>query len=347
VLIELVHAEGSVSSTIVIDARGIGSAYEDAVPVLRDIHEGMDAEALGNKLVSKYALIRPSAHPMYDLDYRFYQLIPGHPVGFDWKGSCGHSILASVQAAMKWGWIPGATPGLRIRTFIENSGESLVCEVDYASRGMLNCTAHFIENPERSLRSLLPTGHPVDLLKTTSGEVSVSIVSCGNPYVFVDAADIGLRNEEELFNAGDALLNRLEGIRRTAAFMLGWDPESVFPKIAAIAGFGPECVSLRAISVPSWHPTIALTGAACVGAAASIPGTVVNRAANTGGRQSYRLCIRTSGGKTNVATATTGTSLDDCLLYNSIADKTVHLLGPLPLKKGVRVEWRHLQEVLV
>ncbi|QTR06025.1 hypothetical protein J7S33_06940 [Saccharothrix algeriensis] len=33
-------------------------------------------------------------------------------------------------------------------------------------------------------------------------------------------------------------------------------------------------VAARAVSVPSWHPTLALTGAVCVAAAAAIPGTV-------------------------------------------------------------------------
>ncbi|GAA1332675.1 hypothetical protein GCM10009660_07490 [Catellatospora bangladeshensis] len=55
--------------------------------------------------------------------------------------------------------------------------------------------------------------------------------------------------------------------------LLGWPP-GVFPKIAALMPDEGGAVAARAVSVPSWHPTLALTGAVCVAAAAAIPGTV-------------------------------------------------------------------------
>ncbi|GGP76106.1 acyl-CoA dehydrogenase family protein [Streptomyces abikoensis] len=66
-------------------------------------------------------------------------------------------------------------------------------------------------------------------------------------------------------------------IRRAAIEPLGWSKDSVFPKIAAVGAYQPGRLATRAISVPSWHPTLALTGATCLAAATTIPGTVPAR----------------------------------------------------------------------
>ncbi|NQX71156.1 proline racemase family protein [Paenibacillus alba] len=335
----LAHAEGSVSSSIIIDGSELGTNPIDVIPVLHRIHTDLDDSQHPHGLISKFVVIRPSTHPMYDLSYWFFQLVPGNPVSFDYEGSCGHSILAAIQVAMKWGWVASASPGLRVRVYIENVGDSLVCEVDHAVRAGMTCTAHFIENQGTSLGSLLPSGQVRNDLQTSFGEIEVSIVSSGNSYVFVHAESLGIYSEEALFEAGADLLARLQEIRQAAALKLGWKPDGVFPKIAAVASYQPGSLSFRAISVPSWHPTIALTGAACVGAAASMKGSVVYGIVQASKSSTYRLNVRTKGGNTIISTSTTGPELDDYLLYNSISDKNVRLIGSLPLKKGAAREW--------
>ncbi len=54
----------------------------------------------------------------------------------------------------------------------------------------------------------------------------------------------------------------------------GWETFGAFPKIAAVLPQDGGGLYVRAVSVPSWHPTVALTGAICLGAAAGITGTV-------------------------------------------------------------------------
>ncbi|MBH5318740.1 hypothetical protein I6N90_13115 [Paenibacillus sp. GSMTC-2017] len=341
----LALAEGSVSSSIIIDGMELPSSPDAIIPILSGINADLDHEVQPHGLISKFVVIRPSTHPMYDLNYRFFQLVPGNPVTFDYSGSCGHSILAAIQVAMKWGWLPHASPGLRVRVYVENVGDSLVCEIDHAVRSGMNCTAHFIVDPHTTLESLLPTGTLTNQLQTDSGDYDVSIVSSGNPYVFVDAADLGIRSEEQLFEADSDIAERLESIRRAAALALGWNPDGVFPKVAAIASFEPDTIAFRALSIPSWHPTIALTGAACIGAAAAIEGTIIHRIVQQTNSTGYRLKVITKGGSTVISTATTGGKLSDQLLYSSISEKNVRLLGALPFKEGATYEWESQRKV--
>jgi 2-methylaconitate cis-trans-isomerase PrpF len=283
-------------------------------------------------LISKYALIKPSPHPMFDLDYRFVQMVPGEDGPFfDFWGSCGHSILASITVASRWGWLHGSSPGMRSRVRVLNNQDTLVCETDEANRRCVSYTAHFVQPPNTRLHSLLLTGELTTNLETPLGEVEASLVSAGNPYVFVDArAALGFGSSAELFSAGQGAFDALQSIRRAASRRLGWDPGGVFPKIAAIGAYDAGRLAVRAISVPSWHPTLALTGVVCLGAAASIGGTVVARLAREAGCEASSLEIETAGGRTRVACATTGTGLDDLVDYMSVSNKRVSFIGAAP-----------------
>ena len=155
-LAHLAFAEGSPSATLVIDARA--SITDEQVirnwliPFYHSLQSQYDIAVL------KYALIRPSTHPMFDLDYRFVQCIPSSPPEFDFKGSCGHSILCAVTVAGHWGWLSPLAPGLRVRVNVENNGDHVVCEVDEAQRRQVRYTWHF-----RSFAGI--SGQPVCLCR--------------------------------------------------------------------------------------------------------------------------------------------------------------------------------------
>lgn len=338
----IAKAEGSVSQTVVVDGRNIGNEPNTIIPILREINETIGTR---EELITKFAVIKPSIHPMYDLNYFFFQLIPGDPCQFEYTGSCGHSILASIHVAIKWGWLPNANPGLRVRVFIENIGDSLVCEIDQADKYSINCTAHFIDMNKTLLRNLLLTGNVTDIIHTDIGSFEISLVSTGNPYVFVNAKDLGYFSKNELFQAGNDLYLKMEKIRNAASKLLGWNPKSVFPKIAAISDYGNGNITVRAISVPKWHPTIALTGATCLGVAGVIEETIVNKLVKSAGMSNNLINIDTPSGNTSVICATTGRSLKDSLLYTSISNKRVDLIEPINLIKGETSSWK--QSILV
>ncbi|MER5968929.1 PrpF domain-containing protein [Streptomyces sp. NPDC002055] len=269
---QLAQAVGAPCPTLVLEAAGLPATDAALRPLLTEVRGRLAAAGAGHVL--KIALLAPSPHPLFDLDYRFVQCLPGGPDEFDFLGSCGHSILASVLVAARRGLLPGLAPGDRIRLRVLNNGDHVVCEVDASARRDAAFTLHFLQQPDTPLRRLLLTGLPVDRLPVDTGVQDASLVSLGNPYVFVDARDLGLRTREELFHAGDEIFERMGRIRTAATDLLRWPSGSVFPKIAAVGVYEPGLLSARAISVPRWHPTLALTGITCLAAAACLEGTL-------------------------------------------------------------------------
>lgn len=209
--------------------------------------------------VNKIAVYGPSRRDGVDLDYRFVQALPGGR--FDFRTGCGHSLLACVVAEGRGGDVV-----VRAVT----SGDTVLVE----GRGAEH-TLHFLRAPDAP--GTLPTGRPVDRILG----VPVSLVRYGNPYVFVDARHLDPgRLEEELHR-----------IRAAAGRVLGYAAHSPLPKIAVFRPT-PDGIDVRALTVGGWHPRLALTGAAALGAAAALDGTVVP--ARTGE-------VRTPGGGVSVS----------------------------------------------
>jgi 2-methylaconitate cis-trans-isomerase PrpF len=325
-LAHLAYAEGSPSTTLVIDARTFPDDELIIGNWLTILYQRLQNQH--SMSVLKYALIRPSTHPMFDLDYRFVQCIPGSPPEFEFKGSCGHSILNAATVASHWGWLPLLAPDVRVRVYVENNGDHVVCQVDEAHRHQVLYTAHFIQAYNTKLRSLLLAGEPVTQLQTPSGVFGASLVSVGNPYVFVDAQALNITSSQQMFAAREDILQIMQLIRQAAIQHLGWNPRSVFPKIAIVGAFEPGQIAVRAISVPSWHPTIALTGAVCLSAAAAIKQSVVGRLLEQASAHQC-LQLQTPNEQITVAGTTTGTHLDASILYISVPNKLARLLAPV------------------
>ncbi|WP_055712860.1 PrpF domain-containing protein [Streptomyces torulosus] len=323
----IARAVGAPTPTLVLDHRQLPRDEERLTPVLTRIREWLEANGRGDIL--KFALVEPSAHPMFDLDYRFVQGLTGGVDRFDFKGSCGHSILASVVAADGQAWLPRLAPGGRVRVRVINNGDHVVCEVDEARRRSGSFTVHFLQDAGARLDELLLTGNPVDQLITSTGVQEASLVSMGNPYVFVDAEELGLNSVEELFGAGDDMYERMLEIRRAACELLKWPTDGVFPKIAAVGQYTEGRLAVRAISVPKWHPSIALTGTTCLAAASSIPGTVPERLARRAGLARGVIEIDTPGGSTAAAASVAGRGDGaDTLHWVSVSRKLAQLDEP-------------------
>ncbi|MFJ2785267.1 MULTISPECIES: hypothetical protein [unclassified Streptomyces] len=230
--------------------------------------------------LNKIALYGPAARPGRDLDYRFVQALPDGR--FDFRTGCGHSLLACVVAEGR----PGPVTVRAVTT-----GDTVLCTPEpgpvppHAASGPPPAppyapgpppvpprtpgtapsppyTLHFLRPP--GAPGGLPSGRPVDVLDGTP----VSLVSYGNPYVFVDVRHLAAHRGD------DALRDRLLVLRAEAARLLGHPPRSALPKIAAF-GAGPGGLSVRALTVGGWHPRLALTGAAALAAAGALDGTVV------------------------------------------------------------------------
>lgn len=326
---DITYTEGSPCPTLVLDAGLLPDGGPELLAALAEARRWL-AER-GGAGILKIALIRPSEHPMFDLDYRFVQALPAGPDRFDMRGTCGHSILGSVLVAGRLGWLPRLAPGTRSRINVLNTHDHVVCELDGNDRRSATFTVHFMPDSKMRLRDMLLVDTPAcELSYRRPGgmrRIEVSLVSAGNPYVFVDAARLGVHGQDDLFTAGDGLFDELQAIRRAAADRLGWPPDGVFPKIAALGAFRSGRLAVRAISVPAWHPTLALSGLTCLTAATTIPGTVPHRLARRAGCPSGELTVDTAGGTEAAAAAVAGEPGAERLAWVSVSEKLVRYRG--------------------
>lgn len=306
------QADGSPCPTVVLDRRRLPEDTAGLTEALAGLHERHRAGAM------KIALISPSANPLYDLDYRFVQVLDPGWTRFDTRGNCGHSMLVAITAAARVGWVP-LYPGARVRVNVINNGDLLVGEVDQLSQRGAVFTVHILSTPPRPLARVLPAGAPATVLRTPVGRLPVSFVDWANPYVLVDAADVGARDREALFAADPDLLERMRVVRACAADYLGWPADGAFPKIAAVGQYRRGELLVRAVSVPSWHPSLGLTGAFCLAVAAEVAGTVPAMLRERSQMRPGELVVQTPGGQVRASAAL----IDGAVGWASVAGKTV------------------------
>jgi probable AcnD-accessory protein PrpF len=160
--------------------------------------------------------------------------------------------------------------------------------------------------------SMFPTGHLVDDLEVPGvGTFKATMITAGIPTVFVNAGDIGYTGTElrEHINGDPEQLERLEKIRVVGALRMGLikTPEEAqkrqhTPKIAFVAkprdyvaASGKPVAAreidllVRALSMGKLHHAMMGTAAVAIGAAAAVPGTLVNLAAGGGTRNAVRF----------------------------------------------------------
>jgi 2-methylaconitate cis-trans-isomerase PrpF len=321
-------AEGSPCPTLVLDRDALPENQESLTEILREVRRWM--RKVGAESVLKIALVSPSRHPLFDLDYRFVQCLPGEVDRFDFRGSCGHSILAAIMVASKHGWLPRLSPSARARVRVLNNGDHVVCEVDKVDRMSSLFTVHFMSSPSPRLSDLLLTAAPKTRLAVGKKEHDVSLVSMGNPYVFIDARALGIHTQAALFADDSDFYRGLSAVREASAELLGFPRDGAFPKVAAVASYRPGAISVRALSVPTWHPTLALTGATCLGAAARIAGTVPHELVGELGEADLEL--ETRGGITAVSASLVLAGADTRLGWVSVSRKLVHFHGAVSIE---------------
>ncbi|QIL79652.1 2-methylaconitate cis-trans isomerase PrpF [Diaphorobacter sp. HDW4A] len=160
--------------------------------------------------------------------------------------------------------------------------------------------------------AMFPTGHVVDRLDVRGvGSLDVTLINAGIPTIFLNARDIGYMGTElqSVINGDSAALARFETIRAHGALKMGLiktlaeaATRQHTPKIAFVAPPASYTASsgkrveaqnvdllVRALSMGQLHHAMMGTAAVAIGAAAAIPGTLVNLAARGGEHSSVRF----------------------------------------------------------
>jgi len=213
-----------------------------------------------------------------------------------------------------------------VRIWQENIGKTIVAHVpmtngqpqetgDFELDGVTFPAAEIqldFMDPADSEGSLFPTGNVVDELDVPGvGRLPATLINAGIPTIFLNASDIGYRGTELQadINNDEKALAKFETIRAYGAVRMGLISEvkeavgrQHTPKVAFVAPASSYTASsgravssvdidllVRALSMGKLHHAMMGTAAVAIGAAAAVPGTLVNLAAGEGARQSVRF----------------------------------------------------------
>lgn len=264
-------------------------------------------------VTSKVAIIGVSRRPDADVDYTFAQVSVDKPI-VSYKGNCGNISAAVGPFAIERGLVKISEPVTSVRIYNTNTGKIIVAEVpvengcvkyegSFRIAGVAGSGSpiklRFLDPAGTISDKLLPTGNAVDVLEVPGvGKVEASIVDAANPLVFVRAADLGLRGNEQPDEFNQKTLDLLETIRGVAAVKLGlitdyarsaWDCPGL-PKMTLVAPpmdytaldgtkiqAADSDLTIRMMSMQKPHAALAMTGAMCTAAAAVVEGSVVNQ----------------------------------------------------------------------
>jgi probable AcnD-accessory protein PrpF len=286
----------------------------------------IDGMGAATSSTSKVVILAPSKRADSDVDYLFGQVAIDRPL-IDWSGNCGNLTSAVGPFAVSQGWVEGARDGIvKVRIWQQNIGKRIVSHVpvrdgevveegDFVLDGVSFPSAEvrleFLEpggmgEEGEAPAEMFPTGKPRDRMDVPGlGPVEMTLITAGNPTVFVDAAALGLAGHEPASRVdGDTgLLARCEAIRAHAAVAMGLAKSAEeatrnrphTPKIVwvsrpqgytassgkAVDGAATD-LTIRMLSMGKLHHVITGTGAIATAVAAAIEGTIPHAARRTG-----------------------------------------------------------------
>ncbi|BEI86187.1 hypothetical protein CcaverHIS002_0604740 [Cutaneotrichosporon cavernicola] len=277
----------------------------------------LDGMGGGYSSVSKVAIVGVSAHDGADVDYEFAQVLVEKP-GVDYGSNCGNMLAAVGPFALENGLVsPHDEDGLNLVRIYNTNTRKVIharfpifpgsreadLDGDYAIDGVsgthARITLDFLAPEGSRTGRLLPTSNVVDTLSIPE-EVTVSLMDCGNPCVFVRASDMGIKPTILPSEFTASMLARLDALRNAAAVKMGLvqnleeaAAKKAVPKVCIVspkqthtvlsgATVSEEMVDVvvRCISSGDPHRALPITASLCTAAAAHVPGTVVHDVLN-------------------------------------------------------------------
>ncbi|OED46679.1 putative methylaconitate Delta-isomerase PrpF [Endozoicomonas sp. (ex Bugula neritina AB1)] len=278
---------------------------------------------------SKVVIVSESEQPDHDVDYLFGQVAIDKPFidwsGNCGNLTAAVGAFAITSGLMDKANI--SDEGIRtVRIWQANIRKTIVAhipiyqgevqetggfELDGVTFPAAEINIEFMD-PAGSSGSLFPTGNRLDTLVVPGvGDFQATLINAGIPTIFVGAQDIGYGGTElqEIINSDEKALARLETIRAYGAVKMGLIEHiddavqrQHTPKLAFVAPPGDYVSSsgktikatdinllVRAMSMGKLHHAMMGTAAVAIGAAAAVPGTLVNQLAE--GSEGNSLCF--------------------------------------------------------
>ncbi|CAI7662567.1 unnamed protein product [Penicillium pancosmium] len=256
---------------------------------------------------SKVAVVASSQRPGIDVEYTFVQVAPDQ-AKIDMTGNCGNIASGVGPFALDENMVRAA-PGkeeIDIRILNTNTGQTIVETIQVTPDGRFRedgecripgvygtsspIKVAFMDPAGSMTGRMFPSGQQQENLTVWSRslgkfEVRVSLVDAANPFVFVDASSICIKDHPSWPDPDDtSFLSVVEDIRRAGAVQFGLAPDLETagqvrgtPKIAFLSAAEHDDdadIQVLAFTMGKPHGSLQLTGAVCLGAAMSIHGTV-------------------------------------------------------------------------
>ncbi|KAL6161216.1 hypothetical protein ACJBU6_00344 [Exserohilum turcicum] len=275
---------------------------------------------------SKVAVISPSARMGVDVDYTFVQVAVGQEMvdfsGNCGNMCSGVGPFALQEGLVRAS--PGERT-LDVRIFNTNTSRIIVDTVqvdedgsfqedgDYAIPGVKGTGSEvkvaFVDPAGSMTGSLFPTGSRCDTINVqakdgTQFSVKATLIDAANPFVLVDERTLPLHLKTGSKESAD-YLEHMESIRCAGAVVMGLAPSIEAaskvrgtPKLAIVSSprldttaakdstANAADIQVQAFSMGKPHPSLQLTGAACLASAVCIEGTVAHGLASDAKMQS-------------------------------------------------------------
>ncbi len=281
----------------------------------------IDGMGAATSSTSKIVILSPSKRADSDVDYLFGQVAIDRPL-IDWSGNCGNLTAAVGPFAIAQGWVDASRDGIAlVRIWQQNIGKRILSHVpvragevveegDFVLDGVTFPAAEvrleFLQpgglgEEDAAQSSMFPTGRTTDVLDVAGvGRIEATLITAGNPTVFVDASSVGIAGTElqDAVNRNAELLRKSEAIRAHGALAMGL-VESVqeagekrphTPKIVFVSrpqayvsssgkaiGTHDIDLTLRMLSMGQLHHVLTGTGAVATAVACAIEGTIPHR----------------------------------------------------------------------
>jgi 2-methylaconitate cis-trans-isomerase PrpF len=267
----------------------------------------------GVSSLSKAVVVSPSDKPDIDCEYTFIQVGIGEEEGLDLSGNCGNlSSMVGVYAVDSGICKPQMEGEMgRVRCWNTNTNKVIDTSFPLDDSGRPNLGLEEVELagvPAKASRiflefvnpagartgKLLPTGNTVDVLNLPDDDlVEVSLVDATNPTVILPQHELRIllslpaisdpTNQID-YNA-EGTLKMLDAVRVAGAKAMGLEPALAQPKIVVVqppsSKDSEEDLVVHALSMGVYHKAIPMTVGLCVGVAAKIKNTVVERMLRT------------------------------------------------------------------
>jgi probable AcnD-accessory protein PrpF len=286
----------------------------------------IDGMGAATSSTSKVIVVWPSTRPGIDIEYLFGQVAIDRPL-IDWSGNCGNLTTAVAPFAIARRLVAVPAGGMAtVRLWQATLAQTIVAhvpiadgavvedgdfELDGVSFDAAEIALEFLEPgdaeaPEGPVEAMFPTGRVIDQLDVPGlGSIEATLITAGNPTVFVDASAFGLAGTEMQpdLPPGSPVLAALETARAHAAVAMGLAPDAATatrsrpatPKICFISAAqdytasdrrpidrGSIDLCARILSMGALHHAMTGTGAIAIAVAAAVPGTIVSRRLSAG-----------------------------------------------------------------